>query len=183
MKRPRGSLIGASLLCALLAAVTGCQDQEAKAELEKFRAAAAVQEQNKEIVKQLMAGLNNRDVNYKDLYAPNAALYFPSAASKPITPDEDLESSKNNWRAFPDIHWTIEGIAAEGDMVWVRFIAKGTQKEAWRGIPSRGRAVESSGLFMVRIENGKVIEQREDFDLLGWMTQMGMELKLAKANK
>ena len=34
-----------------------------------------------------------------------------------------------------------------------------------------------SSMFIVRIENGKVVEEREDFDQLGFLQQLGMELK------
>jgi hypothetical protein len=34
-----------------------------------------------------------------------------------------------------------------------------------------------SSTFIVRIENGKVVEEREDFDQLGFLQQLGWELK------
>jgi len=32
-------------------------------------------------------------------------------------------------------------------------------------------------MWMARISNGKIAEAREDYDVLGMMTQLGMELK------
>jgi predicted ester cyclase len=66
---------------------------------------------------------------------------------------------------------------AEGDMVAARFTAVGTQQEEWNGAPASGKKFEIGGIFTVRIENGKVIEQREDADFPGMMQQLGMELK------
>ena len=45
------------------------------------------------------------------------------------------------------------------------------------GIPATGNKIESSGILIARIENGKVVEQREEFDMMGFMQQLGMELK------
>jgi hypothetical protein len=36
---------------------------------------------------------------------------------------------------------------------------------------------------MARIKDGKIVEVREDFDALGWMQQLGMELKPIAAKK
>jgi hypothetical protein len=36
---------------------------------------------------------------------------------------------------------------------------------------------------MGRIKDGKIVDAREDFDVLGWMQQLGMELKPKEAEK
>jgi predicted ester cyclase len=51
------------------------------------------------------------------------------------------------------------------------------------GVPATGNKYETSGILISRIENGKVAEQREDFDMLGFMQQLGMELKPKEAEK
>ena len=43
-------------LALILCFMVGCQDKEAMAELEEFRAQAAVEEQNKELVTRLIGG-------------------------------------------------------------------------------------------------------------------------------
>jgi predicted ester cyclase len=50
------------------------------------------------------------------------------------------------------------------------------------GIQPIGNKVEVGGLNILRIENGKFIEDWEDSDMLGWMMQPGMELR-PKAEK
>ena len=171
-------------LVLLFCFTIACQDKAAMAELEKYRAQAAVEEQNKTLVKKAIEGLNSRSLQmYEEVYAPNCAFYFPSSSATPKSREQDVESSKGNWRALPDIHWTIEEMAAKGNMVAARFIAIGTQREDWNGIPSTGKKFETGGIFTVRIENGKIVEQREDADLLGMMQQLGMELKPIAAKK
>jgi steroid delta-isomerase-like uncharacterized protein len=170
----------ATLLCGALAFVTGCQDQAAKAELEKFRAQAALQEQNKQLVQKLMDGFNKQDTTVYDLYAKDAAIHMPSAVAKAVTPAEDLIATKNNWKGFPNVRFAIEEMVAEGNKVAARLHITGTQRETWNGIPSAGRTIDFGSTMIVRIENGKIVEQREDADFLGLMTQLGMELRPGK---
>ena len=171
-------------LVLLFCFTIACQDKAAMAELEKFRTQAAAEEQNKTLVTKLIEGLNSRSLQmYEEVYAPNCAFYFPSSSATPKSREQDMESSKGNWRALPDVHWTIEEMVAQGNMVAARFIAIGTQQKDWNGIPSTGKKFEIGGIFTVRIENGKVVEQREDADLLGMMQQLGMELKPIAAKK
>ena len=72
---------------------------------------------------------------------------------------------------------------AEGDKVATRFTVTGTQQGEWMGIPASGNKFEVGGILIVRIENGKIVEQREDADLLGLMQQLGMELKPSDKKK
>lgn len=160
------------------------QDKESKAKMEELKAKANTETQNKVIVQKLIDGFNNRDTTiYEQVYSPNCSLYFPSSSTKPATRSEDLQSTKKNWIALPDIHWKIEEMVAEGDMVAARYTATGTQKEEWWGVPASGKKFETSGIFIVRIANGKVIDQREDADVLGLFQQLGMELKPANKKK
>jgi predicted ester cyclase len=47
------------------------------------------------------------------------------------------------------------------------------------GIPASGNRYEASGIGISRIEDGRIVEQWEDFDMLGFMQQLGMELRPA----
>ena len=121
--------------------------------------------------------MNQRDTSYIELYSPDCKYYYPSSTPNPTSRENDLKASKNNWRVVPDIHWKLEEIIAEGNKVVGRFTAEGTQKEELFGVPPSGKKFESGGIFIVNIKNGKIIEQWEDYDLLGMMMQLGMEIK------
>jgi predicted ester cyclase len=51
------------------------------------------------------------------------------------------------------------------------------------GIPATGNRIEVSGLIISLIKNGKFVEDREETDILGMMTQLGMELKPKEVKK
>ena len=71
----------------------------------------------------------------------------------------------------------IEDLIAAGDKVIVRFIYRGTHEGEFLGVPATGNKVEMGGIIITRIENGKIIEDRDESDMLGFMQQLGMELK------
>lgn len=162
----------------------GCtQNKESEAQLDEFLARVNLETQNKAIAQKILDGLNQRDTSYIELYAPDCKYYFPSANPNATTREDDLNATKANWHSIPDIQWRIEEMIAEGNMVAARFIATGTQQEEWSGIPPSGNKFESGGIFILRIENGAVVEQWEDFDVFGTFMQLGMEIKPAEKKK
>jgi len=165
-------------LVFLLCFMVGCQDKVAMAELEEFKAQAEVEEQNKALVKGFFEGLNKGNTEfYQESFAPEYGWYFPSNNPKPLSREEEHEFIKALLDTFPDINWSIEELIAKGNRVIVRFIARGTHEGEWQGIPATGIKIEGSGIWIARIENGKIVEARQDYDMLGDMMQLGMELK------
>ena len=154
------------------------------AELEKSKAQAEVEEQNKELVKRAWEAWGEGDFEtFKELLAPDYVYYFPSRTTKPMSREETIEFGKMLRKAFPDISWGIEELFAVEDRVIVRFIFSGTHKGEWQGIPATGNKIESSGIIIARIENRKIVEDKEEFDMLGLMQQLGMELKPKEGEK
>ncbi len=171
-------------LVCLLCFAFGCKDKTAMAELEKFKAQATVEEQNKEIVKRKMELWGKGDYEAcKELFSPEYVHYYPSATPKPGSLEESIEFTKMIFRGFPDSTWTIEELFAVGDRVITRWIYKGTHEGEFMGIPPTGNKLEFGGILITRIENGKIVEGREDYDALGAMQQLGMELKPKEVKK
>ncbi len=77
--------------------------------------------------------------------------------------------------AFPDVAVTIEDMVAEGDKVVARFAIRGTHQGSFMGIAATGKRVAFSGIDIVRVSGGKIVEHWESFDQLGLMQQLGAE--------
>jgi predicted ester cyclase len=75
--------------------------------------------------------------------------------------------------AFPDSHWSIDDVIAEGDRVVARTTFRGTHLGDFFGIPATGNRVEVNGVHIVRIAGGKVVEHWGSNDDLGLMRQIG----------
>ena len=76
-------------------------------------------------------------------------------------------------KAFPDLKIAIEELVAEGDKVCARATTRGTHKGTFFGIPGTGKAVTMSGLTMVRIVDGRIIESWVKNDVGSLMRQIG----------
>ena len=171
-------------LVVLLCFAFACQNKAEKAELEKFRTQAKIEEQNKDTVISEWEAFGKGDFEaFKKAVAPEYVWYAPSGSTESRSLEETIESIDRLRRGFPDITFSIEEIIAVGNRVIVRYTEKGTHQGEWLGIPATGNKIEVSGIMIHHIENGKVVEDREEFDMLGFMEQLGMELKPKEAEK
>ena len=75
--------------------------------------------------------------------------------------------------AFPDTHFTIDAMMAEGDNVVVPQTFTGTHQGEFSGTPATGNKVTWTGIFIYRIHDGKIVERWGAFDTLGFMIQIG----------
>lgn len=82
------------------------------------------------------------------------------------------------YSAFPDLHFTLDDMVAEGDKVAVRWTITGTHKGGFMGIPPTNKEVTSWGIEIYRIAGGKFVELWERFDDFGFMKQLGLVFKV-----
>ena len=164
--------------------MVGCQDKEAMAELETFKAQAELEEQNKALVLQLYEELGKGNIEKGfEVCAPDYRLYFPSNTSTPLTKEQNLEIALQTLKAFPDTAYEIKDIVAVDDKVIVRGVDIATHTQKFQGFPSTGKKLEVSWLIIFRFEEGKIVEAWQEFDSLGWMQQLGYELKPKEREK
>lgn len=93
-------------------------------------------------------------------------------------PDAATQFAMSFIRAFPDVRLTVRNqFESEG---WVAFEAEfvGTHQDTLEGpggsIPPTNRRVTGRAVEILRIEDGKVIEERLYFDQLDFLTQLGV---------
>ena len=77
-------------------------------------------------------------------------------------------------RAFPDMHEVIELMVSDGDMVVGRFHLSGTHKGEFFGFAPTGRRMEITGIDMLRLRDGKIVEFWYNEDTLGLFRQLGV---------
>lgn len=75
---------------------------------------------------------------------------------------------------FPDMHFAVEDVVAEGDRVVARWTFTGTHKGVYFGIPATGKAVTSQEIAIFRLVDGKVKELWPMPDLMTQMKQLGV---------
>ena len=74
---------------------------------------------------------------------------------------------------FPDIHVTVEDMFADDHKVAVRLTIRGTQSGLFRGFPAKGGQATWSGMDIVHISNGKIVERWSERDFLHMLVQLG----------
>lgn len=76
--------------------------------------------------------------------------------------------------AFPDLKVTVEQQIAEGDLVAMRLVTRGTHRGDLMGIAATGKQIEINEQHIIRIANGKAVEHWGVEDNLGMMQQLGV---------
>jgi steroid delta-isomerase-like uncharacterized protein len=76
--------------------------------------------------------------------------------------------------AFPDMHWVVNEMVAEGQKVVTRFVWTGTHRGVFLGIPATGRSVAVKGVVIDLLEDGRMSESRILMDTIGLMQQLGV---------
>ena len=75
---------------------------------------------------------------------------------------------------MPDWHTAIDDMVAEGDKVVARITMTGTHTGDFWGIPATGKRVAFTGIYIVRIANGKVVEHWGEEDAVSLLQQLGV---------
>lgn len=154
-----------------------CQDKQAMAELDELKAKAELEEQNKALIEKVIEELNNKNVQIiEEYFDPQYSFYSPSINPNPLSREDAKGFVESVFNSFPDLNYSIKEIFAEGDRVILWCVNSGTHENEFQGIPATGNRVEVSSILIYKIQNGKILEEREEADLLGLMYQMGMEL-------
>jgi steroid delta-isomerase-like uncharacterized protein len=95
-----------------------------------------------------------------ELLAPDYKRYV-SATATPLTREGQRQRVSGFHNAFPDVHFTIEDLFAEGDRVVFRATLRGTHEGVFpfmQGVPPTGKQVTVSVLDVVRVEGGRFAE-------------------------
>ena len=75
--------------------------------------------------------------------------------------------------AFPDLKVNVEDIFGSGDKVAVRWSADMTHRGDHLGVPASGERVHITGITIVRIENGQIVQGWDNWDQLSMMQIIG----------
>jgi steroid delta-isomerase-like uncharacterized protein len=133
-------------------------------------------ETNKTLVRRwIEEGWNAHNTALIDtLYVPNVIQHDPSSPV-PVTSSEALKQYVGGFlTAFPDMHFTIDDLLAEGDKVLWRFTSQATQTGPLMGIPPSGKHSTTTGMVLFRIADDRIAEVWVNFDTLGMLQAIGV---------
>jgi steroid delta-isomerase-like uncharacterized protein len=132
-------------------------------------------EENKAVVRRFFEVLLSTDnlAVADELLSPDFCFYF-AGSPQPMDVESYKEFLAARRAAFPDRCFVVEDMIAEGDKVSARFTMRGTHEGELRSIAPSGREVTMTGIDMIRLEEGKMVEDRVEVDQLGMMQQLGV---------
>jgi predicted ester cyclase len=130
-------------------------------------------ESNKEIVRRYRAAHNANnldalnDIVAQDLISHNSLPGLPPGLAGGKLAHQAFVA------AFPDVQTETLDLFGEGDRVLERYVARGTHRGDFMGIPPTGRKIEVGSMSVYRIANGKIVEHWGENDSMALMQQLG----------
>jgi steroid delta-isomerase-like uncharacterized protein len=95
-------------------------------------------------------------------------------AGNPLKGPADFKPFHETFRgAFPDIEVIVEDTIAEGDRVAARCSVRGKHAGDHLGVAATNAPVDFSGISIVRIKDGKIVEAWNNFDFMKMNQQIG----------
>ncbi|MFN8518650.1 MAG: ester cyclase [Chloroflexota bacterium] len=130
-------------------------------------------EESVTIVRRLIEeGFSRGDLDVCDaLVAADGVEHQRGLAAGPAGTKEAI-ATLHRW--FDDFRLEVEDVIAEGDRVWVRSTASGTNTGSVLGRPPTGRTFRITVFDAVRVVDGRIAEHWGVPDQLGLLVQLGI---------
>jgi steroid delta-isomerase-like uncharacterized protein len=166
-------------LVCLLCFAFGCRDKAAMAELEEFRAQAALEEANKALAERFIDAWNKGDaVALKEILSPNFVHHPRMGANESL--EDVFKGLKERMTMFPDQNLQVQDLIVKGDKFVFRGIFSGTHTGDSEWLPATGKRVEIRGFGIYQVENGRIVEDWGITDQLDLHEQLGYEVERKK---
>jgi predicted ester cyclase len=131
-------------------------------------------EQQKAVVRRFYEAFGaNDEAALKEILASDLVAYSHGQPG-PQSREVHLQGIRM-WNAAFETHFAIEEQVAEGDRVATRVTMRALHNRGeFQGLPPTGKQVETGGISIERIEDGKIVERRVSSDWFGMMQQLGL---------
>ncbi len=134
-------------------------------------------EENKELLRRWFEEVWNkgRAEAIDEMFDENGIAHgLADDPSNPIKGPTQFRPFHTTFReAFPNMSIVIEDMVAEGDKVAARCSVRGKHEGELMGRAATQAPVEFTGMTIVRIDNGKIVEAWNNFDFMTMYKQCG----------
>jgi len=135
-------------------------------------------EENKQLVRRWFDEVwnNGRADAIEEMFAENGIAHgLGDDPSNPIRGPRDFRPFHTVFReAFPNMNIVIEDLIAEGDKVAARCSVRAKHEGHFLGRAATQSPVHFSGMTIVRIADGKIVEAWNNFDFMVLHKQVGL---------
>jgi steroid delta-isomerase-like uncharacterized protein len=116
--------------------------------------------------------------NLHDVDAIQELLKDEMRFTNPITGSSDKDGMRSIhsmlFKAFPDIHYSLERMIASGHTYVMECVLTGTHQNDLMDIPATNKRIELPAAFVVDMERGRVAQWNSYFDVATLMRQLGV---------
>jgi steroid delta-isomerase-like uncharacterized protein len=132
-------------------------------------------ETNKKLVRSFYEAIEQENYEALKDFCHQDFVFYPQVDTPFYGVEGLIESEKKNFDAFPGFKMPIKSMVAEGDQVAIYFIFEGTHTGTpFHGASATGKNVKFSLLMLLRVSEGKIIEQRSHVDINDILRQLGV---------
>lgn len=130
----------------------------------------------KRIVEQYMDAIIRQDFGkLRKMYHTDYS-YTGANGSRQVGPEAGIGIAESYTTAFPDLNFEITNMITAGNLVVTEFNAQGTHQGEMMGIKPTERKVSIPMCNVIEIRDGKIYAEREYFDNVHLMKQLGAEV-------
>ncbi len=134
-------------------------------------------EENKQLVRRWFEEVWNkgRADAIDEMFAENGIAHgLSDDPANPITGPEGFKPFHVTFReAFPNMKIVVEDVVAEGDRVAARCSVRGSHEGEFLGLAATQSPIDFTGMTIVRIDKGKIVEAWNNFDFMSLHRQLG----------
>ena len=115
-----------------------------------------------------------RDINLIDSESFDENVTVVTATGN-VTGIDSFKGYYNNYlTGFSDAEFTFVNIFGQGDNIVKHWNFKGTHDGEMFGIPATGNKVDISGTTIVKMKDGKILQEQDFFDNHSFLSQLGL---------
>ncbi len=116
-----------------------------------------------------------------EAYTDDAVIHDAIVPEIPPGPSGVRKYLRTYAGPVPDIHFEVLQLVADGDIIAAQWTASGTHKGTLLSLPPTGRHLEAQGVSIYRMEDGRIAEAWNYWDVIAMLRSMRVELKLKQA--
>ena len=134
--------------------------------------------ENEELALTLIEALNTRDLSqWSQKLSDEYAGEYPGVPV--LNKTQSLGYNRRFVIAFPDTHFQVHSVVAQGDQVFIHWTVSGTQTErlatvTGRTIPPTRRRATVSGVLLTQVRDGEIVREGWYWDQLSLLDQLGI---------
>ena len=131
---------------------------------------------SKKIVEQSMDAIMRHDIGSFKQMLHEKYSYTGTDGQRQEGPQVGIAIVEMYTNAFPDLSMDIQSMHMAGNIVITEFIARGTHKGELMGVMPTNRSVALPVCNIAEIREGKIYAEREYFDNVCLLQQLGVEV-------